>query len=259
MADFCVFWYSETRLILLDVPVLFWEYFSGNFLPCISRTSVLIMRVSEHWTCVSIACRVYTTIEDLRSDYTEGLLHPGDLKPALAKALNKILQVKYSHILAGLWKTIASFSNSFQWWQTILLFEWVLIAARARSFQEQCCSKGLIGDSQGILTSVSFPCWNYMCWSVIFGFIYWLAASRDGFLVGDDLRSFEVQDGDMMQSKYVFCGFWLLIKVRQFLKLKRDLKKRVSWWNWNRELLFVVNEFMFLAFVNRDTKSQGKD
>jgi hypothetical protein len=170
MADFCVFWYSETRLILLDVPVLFWEYFSGDFVPWISMTSVQIMRVLEHWTGVNIACRVYTTIEELHSDYTEGLLHPGDLKPALAKALNKILQVKYSHIFAGLWKTIASFSKSFQWWQTILFFEWVLIAARARSFQEWCCSKGLVEDSQGIVTSVSFACWNYMCWFVIFGF-----------------------------------------------------------------------------------------
>lgn len=48
MADFCVFWYSETRLILLDAPVLFWEYFSGDFVPWMSRTSVEIMRVSEH-------------------------------------------------------------------------------------------------------------------------------------------------------------------------------------------------------------------
>jgi len=57
---------------------------------------------------------VYTTIEDLHSDYTKGLLHPGDLKFSLAKALNKILQVKYSHILGGLSKTIGSFSKSFQ-------------------------------------------------------------------------------------------------------------------------------------------------
>jgi tyrosyl-tRNA synthetase len=40
---------------------------------------------------------VYTTIEELHSDYTEGLLHPGDLKPALAKALNKILQPVRDH------------------------------------------------------------------------------------------------------------------------------------------------------------------
>ncbi|KAH9556872.1 hypothetical protein CY35_07G054600 [Sphagnum magellanicum] len=41
--------------------------------------------------------KVYTTIEELHSDYTEGLLHPGDLKPALAKALNKILQPVRDH------------------------------------------------------------------------------------------------------------------------------------------------------------------
>jgi hypothetical protein len=57
---------------------------------------------------------MYTTIEELHKDYTKGLLHPDDLKPPLAKALNKILQVKYSHIFAGLWKTSASFSKSFQ-------------------------------------------------------------------------------------------------------------------------------------------------
>ena len=37
--------------------------------------------------------RVFATYEELVADYAKGDLHPGDLKPALSKALNKILQV----------------------------------------------------------------------------------------------------------------------------------------------------------------------
>lgn len=33
------------------------------------------------------------TFEELIADYESGVLHPGDLKPALSKALNKILEV----------------------------------------------------------------------------------------------------------------------------------------------------------------------
>jgi len=154
----------------------FWTslYFLANILvgilcPGYPGPLCKLWRVSEHWTGVNISCRLYRAIEEVHNDYTEGLLHPGDLKTALAKALNKILEVKYSDILCGLRKTIASFSKSFQWWQTILCFEWVLIAAGARSFQEQCWSEGLIEGSQGIVTSVSLACWNYMGWFVIFG------------------------------------------------------------------------------------------
>lgn len=32
--------------------------------------------------------RVYNSFEELASDFEEGLLHPGDLKPAVAKVLN---------------------------------------------------------------------------------------------------------------------------------------------------------------------------
>ncbi len=39
------------------------------------------------------ACRSYTCYEELCEDYRSGALHPGDLKPALAKHLNQILQV----------------------------------------------------------------------------------------------------------------------------------------------------------------------
>jgi hypothetical protein len=40
--------------------------------------------------------RTYVTMEELLADYISGALHPGDVKPALTKAINQILQVKYS-------------------------------------------------------------------------------------------------------------------------------------------------------------------
>lgn len=39
--------------------------------------------------------RIYKDIEELKKDFTEGALHPGDLKPALSTGLNKILQVRF--------------------------------------------------------------------------------------------------------------------------------------------------------------------
>ncbi|KAL3581171.1 hypothetical protein D5086_015503 [Populus alba] len=41
--------------------------------------------------------KVYKTFEELVADYESGGLHPGDLKPALAKALNTILQPVRDH------------------------------------------------------------------------------------------------------------------------------------------------------------------
>ena len=39
--------------------------------------------------------RSFKTFEELTADYESGELHPADLKPALAKSLNKILEVIY--------------------------------------------------------------------------------------------------------------------------------------------------------------------
>lgn len=39
----------------------------------------------------------YTTMEELIADYGSGALHPGDVKPALSKALNQILQPVRDH------------------------------------------------------------------------------------------------------------------------------------------------------------------
>ncbi|XP_039052234.1 tyrosine--tRNA ligase 1, cytoplasmic-like [Hibiscus syriacus] len=41
--------------------------------------------------------KTYKNFEELVSDYESGQLHPGDLKPALSKALNKILQPVRDH------------------------------------------------------------------------------------------------------------------------------------------------------------------
>ena len=40
--------------------------------------------------------RTFTSMDELISDYETGALHPADVKPALAKAINEILQVKFS-------------------------------------------------------------------------------------------------------------------------------------------------------------------
>ena len=50
-------------------------------------------------TCIAylILNRLYKTYEELAKDYTEGALHPGDLKPAVAKAINKIIQPVRDH------------------------------------------------------------------------------------------------------------------------------------------------------------------
>ncbi|XP_073525849.1 uncharacterized protein [Phyllobates terribilis] len=41
--------------------------------------------------------KVYTNFEELVADYESGALHPGDLKPALSKTINKILQPVRNH------------------------------------------------------------------------------------------------------------------------------------------------------------------
>lgn len=42
-------------------------------------------------------CRVYKTYEELCEDYRAELLHPGDLKPGLAKAINTMLEPVRKH------------------------------------------------------------------------------------------------------------------------------------------------------------------
>jgi tyrosyl-tRNA synthetase len=35
--------------------------------------------------------KVYRSFDEIKVDYESGLLHPGDLKPAVATAINKLL------------------------------------------------------------------------------------------------------------------------------------------------------------------------
>jgi tyrosyl-tRNA synthetase len=56
----------------------------------------------------------YTDVEALAADYASGALHPADLKPALAKALNAILQPVRDHFAndataAGLLKQVKAY------------------------------------------------------------------------------------------------------------------------------------------------------
>ncbi|KAF5832012.1 tyrosyl-tRNA synthetase like-protein [Dunaliella salina] len=41
--------------------------------------------------------KTYRNMEEIEADYTSGALHPGDLKPALARAINLILQPVRDH------------------------------------------------------------------------------------------------------------------------------------------------------------------
>jgi tyrosyl-tRNA synthetase len=41
--------------------------------------------------------RAYTSYDEVVKDYEAGLLHPGDLKPALAKAINAMIQPVREH------------------------------------------------------------------------------------------------------------------------------------------------------------------
>jgi len=45
--------------------------------------------------------KIYQSYEELEEDYKKELLHPGDLKPALANALNEILQPVRDHFKSG--------------------------------------------------------------------------------------------------------------------------------------------------------------
>ena len=44
----------------------------------------------------------YTSYSDLETDYLEGKIHPNDLKPALSKAINRMLQPVRDHFRTNL-------------------------------------------------------------------------------------------------------------------------------------------------------------
>lgn len=75
------------------------EIVEGN--PCLSYIQHIVLpwcksfdieRPDEHGGNTS-----YTSFEDVAKDYASGALHPGDLKPALARHLNQILQPVRDH------------------------------------------------------------------------------------------------------------------------------------------------------------------
>lgn len=67
-------------------PIL--DYCKNIILPSFGTFTIQIKNVGS---------RDYHTYEALAADYTEGTLHPGDLKPAVAVALNKLLQPVRDH------------------------------------------------------------------------------------------------------------------------------------------------------------------
>ena len=44
---------------------------------------------------------VYERYEDLEADYLSGRIHPGDLKPAVTEAINRILEPVREHFASG--------------------------------------------------------------------------------------------------------------------------------------------------------------
>mmetsp|Transcript_2550 Transcript_2550/g.4462 ORF Transcript_2550/g.4462 Transcript_2550/m.4462 type:complete len:138 (+) Transcript_2550:3-416(+) len=46
--------------------------------------------------------KVYTAMEDIEKDFSDGSLHPGDLKPGLAKSINEMLQPVRDHFATNI-------------------------------------------------------------------------------------------------------------------------------------------------------------
>ncbi len=73
----------------------------GN--PCIAYLSLIIFPWFGSFEVLRSDAnggnKVYASLEELCEDYTSGGLHPGDLKPALALHINKILQPVRDHFV----------------------------------------------------------------------------------------------------------------------------------------------------------------
>ncbi|EFA81595.1 tyrosine-tRNA ligase [Heterostelium album PN500] len=87
--------------------------------PILDYIKHIIMQKFEEFTIVrdekNGGTKTYTKYADLEADYASGALHPSDLKPAVALALNKILQPVRDHFVnnkeaAQLLKTVKSYS-----------------------------------------------------------------------------------------------------------------------------------------------------
>ncbi|KAG6685010.1 hypothetical protein I3842_12G091500 [Carya illinoinensis] len=71
----------------------------GN--PCLEYVKYMVLPWFKEFVVERNAdnggCKTYKNFEELIADYESGELHPGDLKPALSKALNKILEPVREH------------------------------------------------------------------------------------------------------------------------------------------------------------------
>eukprot|EP01116_Phalansterium_solitarium_P009228 TRINITY_DN23297_c0_g1_i1.p1 TRINITY_DN23297_c0_g1~~TRINITY_DN23297_c0_g1_i1.p1 ORF type:complete len:419 (+),score=98.42 TRINITY_DN23297_c0_g1_i1:70-1257(+) len=69
--------------------------------PCFDYLKHLVFQKFDSFTVVRKESdggdKTYTTYEEIAADFTEGRLHPGDLKPALARAINEMIRPVREH------------------------------------------------------------------------------------------------------------------------------------------------------------------
>lgn len=69
--------------------------------PCLDYIKYIIFGANKSFEIIRKSenggNKVYVSYEELENDYVEGNLHPGDLKPAIAKALNALVQPVREH------------------------------------------------------------------------------------------------------------------------------------------------------------------
>jgi len=63
---------------------------------------IILPAFDDEWTIEirkesGVTSKTYRSFAELEADYVSGELHPGDLKPAVAKAINKLLQPVRDH------------------------------------------------------------------------------------------------------------------------------------------------------------------
>ena len=68
-------------------PIL--DYCKSIIFPAFGTYSIFVKTFGEK--------KEYKSYEELQADFTEGSLHPGDLKPAVAEGINKLLQPVRDH------------------------------------------------------------------------------------------------------------------------------------------------------------------
>jgi hypothetical protein len=98
LLSFHVFGFRFTRFAFVSLVWLSFHVFGFRFtlFPFVSLVWLSFHVFGFRFTrfaFVSLPCRTYTEWEEFAKDFVDGTLHPGDVKPALTKALNSILQV----------------------------------------------------------------------------------------------------------------------------------------------------------------------